>query len=126
MEWRQVDVFKLIEGYRERRLLWDPLMDDFKNRNKRHDAWAELDQIISVESGESEKKMRKLVSQFQRECKKILKSGKGAGEYGKWTYFKCLMFLKDKNKPRTTLDGGFSGEEERSAEDVDEDESQVF
>lgn len=104
MEWRQADIYKLIEGYKERKLLWDPLQDDFKNRNKRHDAWAELDKQLAVETGESEKKIRKLLSQFNRECKKILKSGKGAGESGKWVYFKSLMFLKDKNKPRTTLD----------------------
>lgn len=48
-------------------------MDNFKNRNRRHDAWADLGNHLSVETGERKKKIWKLFSQFNRECKKILK-----------------------------------------------------
>lgn len=37
------------------KLLWDPLDENNKNRNKKHDAWWKLDNTFEVELGESEK-----------------------------------------------------------------------
>ncbi len=51
-EWLQVDVFRLIDAFKEQRLLWDPVHGDHKNRNKKHDAWVTLDRKFKVESGE--------------------------------------------------------------------------
>lgn len=59
-EWRQAEVFKLIDLYKERRLLWDPSEEDYKSRNKKHDSWRELDNQFGVEEGECERKMRKV------------------------------------------------------------------
>lgn len=102
-EWRREDLFRLIEFYRERRFLWDPLLEEYKNRNRKHDSWRELDKLLGVEHGECEKKMRILVGQFQRECKKVTVTGKAVDE-SKWIYFKSLLFLKNKNRPRSTSD----------------------
>lgn len=48
MEWRQALVLQLIEQYKDIKLLCDATVDDFKNRNKQHFAWAELFYIIQL------------------------------------------------------------------------------
>lgn len=66
---------------------------DFKNRNKKHDAWTELGAELKTNSSEVEKKMRMLIGQFQRELKKG-RSGDGADApyKTKWIFFKCFFF----------------------------------
>lgn len=113
MEWSKELTTHLIELFREHRVLWDPTFMDFKNRNKKHDAWTELGAELKTDSSEVEKKMRKLIGQFQRELKKG-KSGDGADATykTKWIFFKMLLFLKDKNEPRHSTEGGLSPEED--------------
>lgn len=66
------------------------------------------------------------MGQFQRESKKVTATGKAANDKGKWVYFQSLMFLKDKNRPRTTLEAGITDnlETDENFENVPED--QVF
>lgn len=52
--------------------------------------------------------MRSLIGQFQRELKKP-RSGAGAEQISsKWFGFELLLFLRDKNKVRSTNEAGLS------------------
>lgn len=88
MEWTKELTNHLIELFREYRVLWDPTFMDFKNRNKKHDAWTELGAELKTNASEVEKKMRMLIGQFQRELKKG-RSGDGADApyKTKWIFF---------------------------------------
>lgn len=88
-------------------MLWDTTSSNYKNKFKKNDAWSEISNILNIEKSEVEKKMKNCICQFYRECKKE-KSGSGADEVyiTKWFAFKSLMFLKDKNKPLTTVEAG--------------------
>ncbi|KOC71068.1 hypothetical protein WH47_07212 [Habropoda laboriosa] len=107
MEWTKERTARLIELFRGKRVLWDPTSMNFKDRNKKHDAWAELGVDMEMDSTEIEKKIRMLIGQFQRELKKG-KNGDGADApyKSKWIFFKTLLFLKDKNEPRHSTEAG--------------------
>lgn len=102
--WSNENVYKLIEMFQARELLWNTISDDYKDRNKKHDAWMEIASEFNVDKKVIEKKIRSLVGQFNRESK--FKSGAGADESIKWFAYKKLMFLKGKNIPSSTVDGG--------------------
>lgn len=107
MEWANTNVSQLIDLYREHEVLWNTKLLDFKNRNKKHDAWTAIAKYFQTDKDEVEKKMRSVIGQFQREQRKP-KSGAGADEVHepKWFAYKSLTFLKDKHKPRLTQDAG--------------------
>lgn len=114
-QWNKENISKLIELYRERVELWDTRSPLFKLKNKKHDAWMRISEVINMEKTEVEKKMHCLIGQFQREekkCKSLQKSGADSEEIytSKWFAFKLLMFLKDKNKPRETIESGIVNE----------------
>lgn len=89
--------FRLIELYREKRILWDPMHAEYKNRSKKHSAWIELSKEMKIQANEAEKKVRILVGQFQREIKKGKYEGEMDASYkSKWIFFKSFLFLKDK------------------------------
>ncbi|CAK1596286.1 unnamed protein product [Parnassius mnemosyne] len=106
MEWNKENTALLIEYFKEKRELWDSTSVHFKDRNKKHDAWMDLADKFDKEKSVIEKKMRSLIGQFQRELKKP-RSGAGAEELtSKWFGFELLLFLKDKNKVRSTKVAG--------------------
>uniref|UniRef100_A0A1E1WPP3 MADF domain-containing protein n=1 Tax=Pectinophora gossypiella TaxID=13191 RepID=A0A1E1WPP3_PECGO len=105
--WSNENVITLIELFQERQVLWNTQMDEYKDRNKKHDAWMQIAAEFNLDKQAIEKKMRSLIGQFQRECKKP-KSGAGADDIPKWFAYKKLLFLKDRNKPEETVDGGLS------------------
>lgn len=107
MEWSKESVCHLIDLYHEKQILWDQTQPEYKNKFKKNDAWCEISKILNKEKLEVEKKMKNLISQFYRECKKA-KSGAGADEVinSKWFAFNSMMFLKDKNKPCETSEAG--------------------
>lgn len=108
MEWNKENTALLIEYFKEKRELWDSTSEHFKNRNKKHDAWMHLASKFDTEKSVVEKKMRSLIGQFQRELRKP-RSGAGAEEIpSKWFGFELLLFLKDKNKVRSTNEAGIS------------------
>lgn len=115
MEWSKENTCKLIELYRETAELWDTHSPLYKLKNKKNDAWMKIAGAMNMERTEVEKKMRCLIGQFQREVKKchaLKKSGAGSDDIyeSKWFAFKLLLFLKDKNKPRETIEAGILNE----------------
>lgn len=104
-DWSKDNIIKLIELFRDYPVLWDAKVADYKNRNKKHDAWNEIALAMKVERSEVEKKMRCLIGQYQRNTKKA-KSGAGADGDPKWPYFNMFTFLKDKCKPRSYCESG--------------------
>ncbi|KAK4887254.1 hypothetical protein RN001_003525 [Aquatica leii] len=70
MEWNDVNVLRLIELYREREILWNCKLKEYKNKNKRHDALLEIAVSFGVSKEEVDKKIRYLLSHFAREVKK--------------------------------------------------------
>uniref|UniRef100_A0A6P7FSD5 Uncharacterized protein LOC114332168 n=1 Tax=Diabrotica virgifera virgifera TaxID=50390 RepID=A0A6P7FSD5_DIAVI len=82
MEWSKELTTRLIELFREQRVLWDPTFMDFKNRNKKHDAWTEIAAEVKTDTSEVEKKMRMLIGQFQRELKKDKNEARHSTECG--------------------------------------------
>lgn len=103
-DWSKDNIIKLIELFRDYPVLWDAKVADYKNRNKKHDAWNDIALAMKVERSEVEKKMRCLIGQYQRNNKKG-KSGAGADGDPKF-YFNMFTFLKDKCKPRSYCESG--------------------
>nr|CAI5818517.1 unnamed protein product [Callosobruchus analis] len=57
--------------------------------------------------------MRMLIGQFQRQLKKGRSGDRANAPYKtKWIFFKLLLFLKDKNEPRHSTEGGVSPEQD--------------
>ncbi|GBP73141.1 hypothetical protein EVAR_52568_1 [Eumeta japonica] len=96
MEWNKENTALLIEHFKEKRELWDSTSEHFKDRNRKHEAWMYLACKFDTEKSVVEKKMRSLIGQFQREIS------------SKWFGFELLLFLKHKNKVRSTNEAGVS------------------
>lgn len=60
-DWSKDNIIKLIELFRDYPVLWDAKVADYKNRNKKHDAWNDIALAMKVERSEVEKKMRCLI-----------------------------------------------------------------
>lgn len=107
MEWTNDQVISLIELFRERPVLWNQTISEFKNKNLKNYAWNEISQEMKVSKSEVQSKMRNLITTFQRIFKKE-KSGSGASSKSKWFAFDHLMFLKDKTTPTFSRDAGIN------------------
>ena len=100
IEWTDANVLALIELYRNRPILWNCQLEDYKNKNFRHDALLEIASHLGVEKGKAENKIKYLQTNLARELKKEKKS-EGTGTGGakmyksKWYCFDALMFLHD-------------------------------
>ncbi|KAJ8870092.1 hypothetical protein PR048_029103 [Dryococelus australis] len=80
-------------------------LQDYKNRDKRHDVLVEIAVSFGISKDEIERKIKNLLSHFARECKKennTCKSGSGTGMCyrSKWFAYDAMLFLKDRNKQR--------------------------
>ncbi|KAF5306419.1 hypothetical protein FQA39_LY08928 [Lamprigera yunnana] len=109
MKWNDLNILRLIEFYREREVLLNCKLKEYKNKNKRHNALLEIAVSFGVSKEEIDKKIRYLLSHFAQEVKKendTNKSESGSdGRYkSKWFAFKNLLCLRDRNKPRGTTD----------------------
>lgn len=103
MEWSKEQVIMLIELFRERPVLWNQTIPEFKDRNKKNYTWNEIAMEMKVSKMEVQPKMRKLTRQFYRETK-------GADSVKiKWYAFECLQFLNDKTTPRHSREAGAAG-----------------
>lgn len=103
MKWSVENTCKLIELYREARLLWDARHPDYKNRYKKADALKEIGILCNTSSDEIDRKIKNINTQYQREHRNyqlLKKSGAGKTFVSKWFGYTLLGFLKDKNKPR--------------------------
>lgn len=107
--WSNDIVYNLIELFRDKPLLWDASLEDYKDRNKKHDAWLAIAQSLNMDKAAVERKVKSLLTQFRRELNKP-KSEDGT-EASKWFAFKKMLFLKGKNTPRDTV---FAGSEEEN------------
>lgn len=109
MEWTEEKVITLIDKYRENEVLWNVKLTDYRNKNKKNDAWERLATEMKCSRVEIEKKMKTLLAQFRRErqkAEKMKKSGTGTDEIyaTTWFGFKAFSFLYDKNTPMETKD----------------------
>ncbi|XP_074027265.1 uncharacterized protein [Leptinotarsa decemlineata] len=107
MEWTNSACLKLINVYREREVLWNPVHNDYKNKIKKLDAWNDISKIMKGDTGEVKKKMESLLTSFRRERQKqdnSFKTGSGTDTIFKssWFAFKDMLFLMDKFIPKET------------------------
>lgn len=105
--WTHNEVDVLINAYREREVLWNTKIDDFKDRIKRDDAIKELSEICSCSVEEIKKKIRNLRTQYscERNKRMVSKSGSGASSMScssKWQYYDAMDFLSDSLTSRPT------------------------
>lgn len=96
--WSNNQITMLIELFQQHAILWDASNKDYKDKFKKHDAWADIAAKLNVPQKEVEIKMHTLRSQFSREKKKIKstkQTGSGAEEVfkSKWQWYDSLQFL---------------------------------
>jgi hypothetical protein len=87
--WTNDSARKLIDLFRERRLLWDTSSEDFRNRFKKHEAWQEIADYFNVDKSTVDKKMRMMVGQYRREVVKVTTTG----DESKWYAYTWMKFL---------------------------------
>jgi len=98
MEWSQEKMTELIDFYKQRSILWNPMDPHHFNRLKKCDAWEEIarDTLRSVEH--CKKKMQYLFFALRREKLKMKKSmGTGKITYLKNAFFCKKTILEDRN-----------------------------
>lgn len=116
--WTQEKTIKLIEEFHSRPALWDVSVPEYKNRNKRRDALKEVSELLALDIGEVEKKIKNLKVQFRREHKSLCarkKSGSSPKKAG-WFGYEMLMFLLPQTETRgsrSTIPGENEDEEVR-------------
>lgn len=109
MEWTNDKVIQLIDMYRDRPVLWDCRLKDFRDRSKRIGALLEIVVRFGVEKDEIERKIKNLVCHFSRELKREregIKSGASSDDAykSKWFCYDSMLFLKNRNRPRRMTD----------------------
>lgn len=94
--WSNDKIMQLIELFQSKPLLWDCSIKQYKDRNKKKDAFEEISQVINIPKKDVETKIHVLRTQFTREKKKMSAkktTGSGAKEKCKWIYYEPLEFL---------------------------------
>ncbi|XP_023017068.2 uncharacterized protein [Leptinotarsa decemlineata] len=129
-QWTVEECSNLIEIYRKHPNLWNTSHIDYKNRMKKYDSLKEIAQQFETKHEEIERKMKNLISQYQRErrnYKKLKKLGAGHTFKAKWFGYSAMCFLHDKNKPiegsQSELD--FEDSNPSCSEDSNANESQM-
>ncbi|KAG8252765.1 hypothetical protein J6590_049312 [Homalodisca vitripennis] len=54
----------LIENYRDRPVLWNPTLFEYKDKNKTNNAWAEIAEELRINKAEVQSKMRNVTTQY--------------------------------------------------------------
>ncbi|KAJ0173650.1 hypothetical protein K1T71_010799 [Dendrolimus kikuchii] len=94
--WSHDKIMQLIELFQSRPLLWDSSTDEYKDKNKKNDAWEEISQTLNVSRKDVETKVHVLRSQFAREKKRMLAKKTSIGakiQKCKWVFYEPLQFL---------------------------------
>lgn len=109
MEWPDCKSLQLIQLYREKRILWDPLDKNYKNSKKKMDDWEEIATKMNTDVTNVKKKIESLQGSYRRERQRqdtSHRSGAGTDDLykSKWFAFNEMQFLNDKYKPRQTKD----------------------
>ncbi|CAH1967199.1 unnamed protein product [Acanthoscelides obtectus] len=89
-------------------LLWDSSHNDYKNRNKKHDATQESAQSFSCDATEVMRKWKTILAQYRREKKKIAdskSSGSGFSDLYKprWFAYAYLNLFHGRDEPNTSM-----------------------
>ncbi|XP_050296344.1 uncharacterized protein LOC126736158 [Anthonomus grandis grandis] len=86
---------KLIELVRERRLLYDLSNNDYKNREKKSEAWAEIAREMGIKDGKhwsiKWKNLKDNYNKFQKNTQ--TQSGQGYKKYKNWPWADLMRFL---------------------------------
>ncbi|XP_050345627.1 uncharacterized protein LOC126770310 [Nymphalis io] len=101
----------LIDLYRKQTLLWDSSDVDYKNKNKKKDAWKTISDIMGLHELEIQRKIKNLTAQFFREKKKLKednKFGSSTSDTPRWFAYQRLLFLTDRNEPRLSVEKGLN------------------
>ncbi|CAG5047721.1 unnamed protein product [Parnassius apollo] len=99
--WDDSAVLLLIEKYQENELLWNSRHMDFKNRNKRNDAFRDIAFVFNIASSEIERKLKNLSSHYFREKRKYEESKRSGSGREDVQLPKCSS--QDNITPQTTL-----------------------
>ncbi|CAK1594521.1 unnamed protein product [Parnassius mnemosyne] len=94
--WSNDKIMQLIELFQSKSLLWDFSIKEYKDTNKKNDAFEEISQALNIPKKDMENKINVLRIQFTREKKKMSAkktTGSGAIEKCKSIYYKLLEFL---------------------------------
>jgi hypothetical protein len=74
VEWSEEQMLNLTEQYELRKCSWNVTSKDYRNQNKKKDAWQEISFHIGVDVDIVEKKMKYLLVQYQKERRRKKKS----------------------------------------------------
>ncbi|XP_015602688.1 uncharacterized protein LOC107271331 [Cephus cinctus] len=111
-EWDQNSTTILIEMYKERKCLWDPTHEFYKNRRLRREALTDMANHFNCSLADVEKKLYMLRSSFRKEYRRWNSAKLSAGPNNtslvrkpQWFALDLLMFLKDDvtKKPLTSV-----------------------
>ncbi|CAH2006124.1 unnamed protein product [Acanthoscelides obtectus] len=119
-QWTVEECSNLIELYRDHTNLWNASHIDYKSRIKKYDSLKEIAQRFGTKYEEIERKIKNLVSQYQRErrnYKKLKKSGAG--------HTSAMCFLHDKNKPSKGRQVGLNFEDSNPSSSEDSDDNEI-
>lgn len=99
--WTHEEVFKVLDLFKERELLWNDKSNDYRNRKKKILAWDEMAQAMNMDARVVEGKVKRLIGQYQREIRR----SKERDEASKWFAFRKMMFLKSRDEAEFTRGG---------------------
>jgi len=66
-EWSRAKTSELIDLYRSRAVLWNPVDPNYKDKNLKNYAWGEIAVKLDVDKSEVQNKMKNLITIFRRE-----------------------------------------------------------
>lgn len=99
--WTSENTLKLIEDLHSLPCLWDVQSAEYKNRNKKIDAYDTLASKYSVSVMQVEKKIQALKTQFRREHRKLVsKTCGGSRKKAAWFGYEQLLFLLQGNESK--------------------------
>ncbi|XP_013191378.1 uncharacterized protein LOC106135574 [Amyelois transitella] len=79
MEWNRERTSLFIQLIKERPVIWDVMLEDYKDKYKRKDAMLEVAKIFGITGKEVHLKWISLKGQFSREKKKVTELKRGSG-----------------------------------------------
>ncbi|XP_063859776.1 uncharacterized protein LOC135105194 [Scylla paramamosain] len=97
--WDINTVKKVIEEYRERRVLWDLCDPAYKDNKKKVKIWEDLAKVFNCDVKEIKDKVKNLRTTFHKYRKK--KSGSATSE--QWIHYNSLTFLLEVDAPKKGL-----------------------
>jgi hypothetical protein len=100
--WTSETTLKLIEDLHSLPCLWDVQSAEYKNRNKKVDAYDTLASKYCVSVMQVEKKIQALKTQFRREHRKLVTKRSGSSpKKAAWFGYEQLLFLLQGNESRS-------------------------